>query len=123
MGANKIDRTTAGDPRALARFQQTQRTSEELRKQRTEDVRGEKAAAADAGERLEISPSARKVAEMRSLLDAGHAQLAATPEVRAERVAEVRQRLQAGVYSTAEARERTAEKLAPVLRDLDDLLD
>lgn len=122
MGANKIERPLVSDPRILARFQQTQRgeadaEARKLAEAKTGDVRH------SAGEKLEISSSARKVADMRSLVEAGRSRIEAEPEVRADRVAEAKRRLEAGVYTTAEARQRTAEQLSPVLQDLSRLLD
>ena len=122
MGANKIERPLVSDPRILARFQQTQRgdadaEARKLVEAKTGDVRHA------AGEKLEISSSARKVADMRSLVEAGRTRIEAEPEVRADRVAAAKRRLEAGVYTTVEARQRTAEQLSPVLQDLSRLLD
>ena len=122
MGANKIERPLVSDPRILARFQQTQRgeadaEARKLAEAKTGDVRQL------AGEKLEISSSARKVADMRSLVEAGRTRIEAEPDVRADRVAAARRRLEAGVYTTVEARQRTAEQLSPVLQDLSRLLD
>ncbi|MDO9172636.1 MAG: flagellar biosynthesis anti-sigma factor FlgM [bacterium] len=122
MGANKIERPLVSDPRILARFQQTQRgeadaEARKLAEAKAGDVRH------SAGEKLEISSSAHKVADMRSLVEAGRSRIEAEPEVRADRVAEAKRRLEAGVYTTAEARQRTAEQLSPVLQDLSRLLD
>lgn len=122
MGANKIERQLISDPRVLARFQQTQRADSEAEARKTEEVKAGEARR-PSGEKLEISASAHKVAEMRSLVEAGRCRLEAEPEVRADRVAEARRRLDAGVYATTEARQRTAEQLSPVLRDLSRLLD
>lgn len=122
MGANKIERPLVTDPRILARFQQTQRgeadaEARKLAEAKTGDVRR------PTGEKLEISSSAHRVADMRSLVEAGRTRIEAEPEVRADRVAVARRRLEAGVYTTAEARQRTAEQLSPVLQDLSRLLD
>lgn len=122
MGANKIERPLVTDPRILARFQQTQRgeadaEARKLAEAKTGDVRR------PTGEKLEISSSAHRVADMRSLVEAGRTRIEAEPEVRADRVAAARRRLEAGVYTTAEARQRTAEQLSPVLQDLSRLLD
>jgi len=127
MGANKIERPLITDPRLLARFQQTQRAEADADVRKSEQAKSESSKSGDAGrlagEKLEISPSARKVAEMRTLVEAGRSRLEAEPEVRADRVAAAKRRLEAGVYSTDEARQRTAEQLSPVLRDLSRLLD
>ncbi len=122
MGANKIERQLISDPRVLARFQQTQRGEADAETRKLETAKSGEARPL-SGEKLEISASARKVTDMRSLVEAGRTRIEAEPDVRADRVAEVRRRLEAGVYTTAEARQRTAEQLSPVLRDLSHLLD
>jgi hypothetical protein len=122
MGANRIERQLISDPRVLARFQQTQRSeadaeARKLEEAKTGDTRK------PAGEKLDISSAAHRVADMRTLVEAGRTRIAAEPDVRADRVDAARRRLEAGVYATAEARQRTADQLAPVLRDLSHLLD
>ena len=122
MGANKIERQLISDPRVLARFQQTQRSEADAQARKAEEAKSGETRHL-SGEKLEISVSARNVADLRTLVEAGRRRLDAEPEVRADRVDAARRRLEAGVYATAEARHRTAEQVAPVLRALSRLLD
>ena len=124
MSANKIDRNHLVDTQAMARFQQSQRAEDTESEAASQDVRGaERRAAIPAGEKLEISSSARKLAEMRQLLDAGRARLDAEPDVRREKVEEATRRLQSGVYATTEVRDQVAGRLQELMTRLDTLHD
>jgi hypothetical protein len=75
------------------------------------------------GERLEISTSAHKLAQMRELLDAGRARLTEEEPVRREKIEVVKRRLQSGVYASTEVRDQVADRLAGLMRGLDTLLE
>ena len=72
MSANKIDRSHLGDPQALARFQQSRQTAgSEEGGAKLAAKAGEGQLAIPTGEKLEISNSAHKLAQLRDLMQAG----------------------------------------------------
>ncbi|MBU0743700.1 flagellar biosynthesis anti-sigma factor FlgM [bacterium] len=124
MSANKIDRSLLGDPRVLARFQQSRATApNDERGAKIEGKAVDGQAAVPTGEKLEISASARKLAQLRDLIQAGRAKLAEETPERTEKLATVRQRLQSGVYTSVEIRNQVAGKLTGLMRGLDTLLE
>jgi len=124
MSANKIDRSLLGDPMALTRFNQTRPAEQEgERTGRLAASAGEERVAMQPAEKLEISPSARKLAQMRDLLEAGRARLDDEMPDRAAKLETVKQRLQSGVYDSKEIRHQVAGELTGLMRGLDTLLD
>jgi len=120
MATNKIDRSLNMQSKMLQNFQQASRTDA----QKNGDAARSAAAGscvADAvrsGEKLEISDSARKLSEMRGLLDAGKAALAKEPDIREDRIAAAKQRISSGHYDEPRVRSRFAENLAATLEKI-----
>ncbi len=124
MSANKIDRSLLGDPRALARFQQSRPAEpSDERGAKIDAKAGEGQLVLPGGEKLEISTSAHKLAQLRDLMQAGRAKLAEETPERSEKLEAVRRRLQSGVYSSVEIREQVAGKLTGLMRGLGTLLE
>ena len=124
MSANKIDRSLLADPRALAQFQQTRQTEAgDGTVRKLEGTKQDDQTIVPDGERLEISTSAHKLAQMRELLDAGRARLTEEEPVRREKIEVVKRRLQSGVYASTEVRDQVADRLAGLMRGLDTLLE
>jgi hypothetical protein len=124
MSANKIDRSLLTDPRALAQFQQTRQTEAgDGTVRKPEGTKQDEQTIIPDGERLEISTSAHKLAQMRELLDAGRARLTEEEPVRREKIEVVKRRLQSGVYASTEVRDQVADRLAGLMRGLDTLLE
>lgn len=124
MSANKIDRSQLGDAQALARFQQSRQTAaSEEHSAKLAAQAGEGQLAVPTGEKLEISNSAHKLAQLRDLMQAGRARLEDEEPGRAVKLETVKRRLQSGVYATAEVRDRVADRLTGLMRDLDALLE
>jgi len=124
MSANKIDRSLLSDPRALAQFQLTRQTeSGDAATRKLEAGKPDSQTIVPDSERLEISTSARKLEQMRELLDLGRAKLAEEEPARKEKLETVRRRLQSGVYGSAEVRDQVAGKLSGLMRGLNSLLE
>ncbi len=124
MSANKIDHSLLSDPRALAQFQSNRlNESGDEATQKLEANKPDGQTIVPDSERLEISTSARKLAQMRELLDLGRAKLAEEEPARQEKLETVKRRLQSGVYGSAEVRDQVAGQLTGLMRGLDTLLE
>ncbi len=124
MSANKIDPSLLSDPRVLARFQNTRQAENgETGAHNIDESSHTDKAVMPESERLEISPSAHKLVEMRELLDAGRAKVSQEEPARQEKMESVKRRLQSGVYGSAEVRDQVAGQLTGLLRGLDTLLE
>ncbi len=124
MPTPKIDHSQLNDPRALAQFQQTrQAEADGARAAQAEAGAETQASVRPEGERLEISSSARKLEQMRDLLEAGQAKLDEADPVRREKMETVQRRLQSGVYGSNEIRQQVAGRLTELMRGLDTLLE
>jgi len=124
MSANKIDRSLLGDPRALTRFNQARPAEQEgERNARPAATTGEERGGLQPAEKLEISPSARKLEQLRDLLEAGRARLDDEMPDRAAKLETVKQRLQSGVYASTEIRNQVAGELTDLMKGLDNLLE
>ncbi len=124
MSANKIDRSLLSAPRALAQFQSNRlNESGDEAPQKLETGKPDGQTVVPDSEHLEISTSARKLEQMRELLDMGRAQLVEEEPVRQEKIEIVKRRLQSGVYGSAEVRDQVAGQLTSLMRGLDTLLE
>jgi len=124
MSADRIKGPSLRQQQALQQFQRV-RSEQTQRRDPAESAPQDSpdAVSGAQGEKLEISSQARRLDELRGLVQAGREALAAEPEVREQKVAAARRLLAAGGQDTAEARDLTARRLTPVLAGLHRLLE
>jgi anti-sigma28 factor (negative regulator of flagellin synthesis) len=70
-------------------------------------------------DQAEISSQARKMVDLRHIIDAARREIEQTPDVRADRVARAKERIASGFYQSATVRDQVATRLNHLLLDSD----